>query len=407
MYLTMKQFVDAVGSDKLSVLCGQKILAQTPLRGGQAAEGAEAWQEVDYGEMLFIAGVGMAQPEEELLQIAQKLKEKEAVLVIRQSSYLPEVPQSTVNYCEEKGMILLVLAEHVKIQSIMRKMYALVFEEEDQHASMDKLIRQLIAGTYDTEDAQNAYRQGFEAGQEHVAVILMIDEVFTVIEKRGKDVYQQLQKKVLNKAEQFLDLRKRSTHLSIVDNNEIILFIKNEGTWLDRDFLQKFYARLNDWLEEQELGITVSAGIGSPFTQLSGMRRSVIEARRSLQMVHACKRTGAIRSYDDIGIYRLLFELQDQEVFENIRNGIIGRLREYDMVNHENMVETLRIYLENDRNIANSAAQMFLHRNTLKYRLKKIEEILLCDLSDVNVCFNLRLAFKIERFLQSEKTYYQ
>ena len=195
-------------------------------------------------------------------------------------------------------------------------------------------------------------------------------------------------------------------HFSAVEGNEIIVLIKNEDSWLDREFLQKLFGQLTEYIEEKDMKITVSMGVGTPITQLTEIRRSVTEARRSLQIVHACQRQSTIRSYDDIGIYRLLFELQDQEEFGNIMNGIIRRMKEYDLVNNENLVETLRIYLENDRNIGTSAAQMFLHRNTLKYRLKKIEEILMCDLSDVNTCFNLRLAFKIECFLQSEKTYY-
>lgn len=407
MYLTIKQFVETIGEDKISVLCGNKKLEQTALRGGQAAEGADAWKEVEYGELLFISGIGLREPTQELLDIAKKLAEKEAILVVRLNTDLPQIPEKVFSYCKGQGMILMSIAEHVKIQPIMRKMYEMLFEEENQHASVEKMVDKLIHGNYGTQEAQNAYRLGFENGKEYVAVVLMLDDFFSVIEERGKEYYLKLQKQVLNKVEQFLELHNKTIHFSIIDNNAIVLLIKNEGVWIERDFLNRFFEKLSVYMEEQDPDITVSAGIGSLFTQLSEIRRSVIEARRSLQIAHVCGRRKVIRSYDDIGIYRLLFELQDQEIFDHIRNGIIGRLREYDMVNNDNLVETLRIYLENDRNIGVSAAQMFLHRNTLKYRLKKIEEILLCDLSDVNVCFNLRLAFKIDNFLKSEKSYYE
>ena len=58
------------------------------------------------------------------------------------------------------------------------------------------------------------------------------------------------------------------------------------------------------------------------------------------------------------------------------------------------LTRTLRVLLETGGPSA-AAAALFVHVSTLKYRLRKIESILGVDLSDPEVCFNLRLAFKI------------
>ncbi len=202
-----------------------------------------------------------------------------------------------------------------------------------------------------------------------------------------------------------MKIKQKNTNFSILENNNVITLVSNDGPYLEKKFMMDLFGELQKQIVGRERNLTVSVGIGTPFNHLSVCRKSVTEAKRSMQILQVCNRKNEIRYYDDIGIYRLLFEFQDQEEFFHIRNGIIGKLLAYDAENNENLAETLETYLDNDRNIAISAQKMYLHRNTLKYRLKKIEEILLCNLSDVNTCFNLRLAFKINKFIESEKMY--
>ena len=78
-----------------------------------------------------------------------------------------------------------------------------------------------------------------------------------------------------------------------------------------------------------------------------------------------------------------------QEQLARFADGWLGRLLEHDELAH-----TLRVLLETGGPSA-AAAALFVHVSTLKYRLRKIESILAVDLSDPEVCFNLRLAFKI------------
>ena len=77
----------------------------------------------------------------------------------------------------------------------------------------------------------------------------------------------------------------------------------------------------------------------------------------------------------------------------------LGVLLAFDEKNHASLVETLEVYLDNDKNIGISANQLFLHRNTLKYRINKAQSLLNLDLENANICFQLRLAFKIRKFL--------
>jgi sugar diacid utilization regulator len=93
--------------------------------------------------------------------------------------------------------------------------------------------------------------------------------------------------------------------------------------------------------------------------------------------------------YDDLGIYALLYEKRDRDQLAAFAERWLGPLRD-----HAELTQTLRVLLETGGPSA-AATALYVHISTLKYRLRKIESILGRDLSDPEVCFNLRLAFKI------------
>lgn len=63
----------------------------------------------------------------------------------------------------------------------------------------------------------------------------------------------------------------------------------------------------------------------------------------------------------------------------------IQQLKVYDRKNHTEYLQTLLIYLKHERNVVETAEALFIHRNTLAYRIKKIEEITELNLNDENI----------------------
>jgi purine catabolism regulator len=73
----------------------------------------------------------------------------------------------------------------------------------------------------------------------------------------------------------------------------------------------------------------------------------------------------------------------------------LGPLLDYDRQHGTSLVRTLGFYLESGRNLETSARAMYIHVNTLKYRLKRIQEIARLDINDAEQRFNVHLAVKI------------
>jgi DNA-binding PucR family transcriptional regulator len=77
----------------------------------------------------------------------------------------------------------------------------------------------------------------------------------------------------------------------------------------------------------------------------------------------------------------------------------LGALIQYDEKYHTDFTYTLQVYLECNENISLVAETMFAHRSTIKYRLKRIEEIIGFSLSQSQNRLNVNIAFILREFL--------
>ena len=87
---------------------------------------------------------------------------------------------------------------------------------------------------------------------------------------------------------------------------------------------------------------------------------------------------------------------KEGEVIEFCKD-FLGDLIKYDKKHNENLCYNLKKYLMNNGNVTKAAKELYIHPNTLAYRIKKIEKILKKDLDDPRERFNLFLALMIKK----------
>lgn len=103
--------------------------------------------------------------------------------------------------------------------------------------------------------------------------------------------------------------------------------------------------------------------------------------------------------YSDLGIYRILMGVEDKEIISEYYNYTLRPLVEYDNANDSDLTKVLRCYLENDGSVKKTSDEMYVHRNTINYKLGKIADLLQMDLSSLNTRLELLLAFKLSDML--------
>ncbi len=96
-----------------------------------------------------------------------------------------------------------------------------------------------------------------------------------------------------------------------------------------------------------------------------------------------------------MGVKELILNMENKTILENYIENVLGTI-----LGNRSYMEILQFYFEDNCNISKTADRLFFHRNTLKYKIDKIEELLNCDFKDFNHCMKIKMALDIYRILK-------
>ena len=147
----------------------------------------------------------------------------------------------------------------------------------------------------------------------------------------------------------------------------------------------------------------VRVGAGRIYKDPTEIFRSYQESKVALALGRIMNIKGITPSFSELGLTRILYNHDHQELLEFYKE-TLGELERYDSEQNSDFLNTLEKYLLYQCDLKMAADVLFLHPNTLRYRLKKIEEILDMDLDDVDTKLNLKAAFKIVYLLKAAGT---
>jgi carbohydrate diacid regulator len=164
-------------------------------------------------------------------------------------------------------------------------------------------------------------------------------------------------------------------------------------------------------LENEALGIVKSAsddygakiliGISSIVDKLKDLARAYKEARISLEVGKVFDIERPVMSYENLGIGRLVYQLPTtlceiflQEVFKK------GSLESLD----RETLMTVQNFFENNLNVSETSRKLFVHRNTLVYRLEKIRKLTGLDLREFDHAVTFKVALMVKKYLTNKPT---
>jgi purine catabolism regulator len=155
-------------------------------------------------------------------------------------------------------------------------------------------------------------------------------------------------------------------------------------------------ARAGLVLEHSEVRAAVSrpAPVGS-------LRRSFHEARCALEASAVANGSGPeIASYRDLGAFQLLLSLQDDDALRAYCDSLLGPLETGDGHYGDELLRSLEVFIEHNGQWERAARKLFCHRHTLRYRIRKIEELTGRDLGRARDRIELWLAIRGRELLR-------
>jgi len=186
-----------------------------------------------------------------------------------------------------------------------------------------------------------------------------------------------------------------------INENDIAL-VKETGKDIDSRDIEKLALSIADTLSG-EFYTTVSVGIGSSVDNIKDLAKSFKEAQASLEVGKVFDTDKTIVSYSNLGIARLIYQLPTTlcETFlrEIFKRGSIQSLDQETLF-------TIQKFFENNLNVSETSRKLFVHRNTLVYRLEKIKRITGLDLREFDHAIVFKIALMVNKYLQANPVKY-
>lgn len=156
---------------------------------------------------------------------------------------------------------------------------------------------------------------------------------------------------------------------------------------------QAWATQLYEFLMEQSSTKQVMIGVGGAAADVSGYRRSLDQARGALRLLEQEGAASGIRLYDRLGIRRVLADLGDLSRVQPFARERLAPLLQSDPSLH--LLDTLRAYLQANGRIPQTAKALFVHPNTVRYRLRRIETLAGVNLGSIDDQAQLWLALHV------------
>ena len=194
---------------------------------------------------------------------------------------------------------------------------------------------------------------------------------------------------------------KSKDYVISVGEHDIVL-VKELKPGTDMREIEKIAVNISDTLST-EFYTKVAIGISTIVDNIKDLAKAYQEAQVALEVGKVFETEKNIISYENLGIGRLIYQLPTtlcemflQEVFKK------GSL---DSLDRETLM-TIQCFFENNLNVSETSRKLFVHRNTLVYRLEKIRKLTGLDLREFEHAITFKVALMVRKYLDSKPVKY-
>lgn len=184
-----------------------------------------------------------------------------------------------------------------------------------------------------------------------------------------------------------------STPKFIKNGNVVVLLEVLSNGEIDSEL----HEQLSEFAKEQALRI----GISNHFSQPSAFSTYYNQALQAQTVAKRSSEMYGLFFFSDYAFFILLNATDNKELLRQVRLPLLEEIEKCDAEKNSELYETLRIYAQTGFNKNKTAEQMFLHRNTVNYRIAQLEDLFAIDFSDPMLLFKLQYSFYVDLYLKN------
>ena len=375
---------------KLRYLTGTRGL-ENPIRWIYTPEDDDFTDWVHGGELLIVSGAASHRPAFNLSRVlreAVRLNLAGAILLFGEH-YIEEIPRSIIDAAARKDFPLMTIPWDTPLVDIEESI-ARAIVLSDHAPQQENLLELALAGRVSAQEfAARAASAGYPVRAPQVLCAFSF-----LPENAGGRAVEELTRETAQALTAALSARSQP-FLSCSSLNQIyLLFAVTETAGAAEAVLAQLYSLAHARIKREECcaGATLAPALGDIIILYH-------EARTALDIARGQHLHTAPYVYEHGGLAELIVGSSMTEHFRSFANGLLAPLAAQDARSHGRLMETLAAFVAANGNVLHAARELYIHRNTLKYRLRQIEKALGGSLDDPDLRLKLQLALYVRRLL--------
>ena len=340
------------------------------------------------GDVILMSGVGLKITDEFLTDIVIQAADGRAACIIMliNPEHIASIPQAAIDEAVKRGLAVFAAPWETKLSRVIGSVSMLVSNDRLEERMHSEFLDRLLSGEINHDDS--AYRQSMEKygllGKKAVAVIdYKFDEKYLQTENQAYH-NDRVMRKMISLFERYFG---KINYLNQYNRQAFIISADNTE---EKDIVNTIRTIYNIFIKENK-HVHVRIGIGEIAQGLEGLKKSYDQSRIARKTINK----SGVMFYKELGIYQLLFYIDDTSKIDDYVKEILNPLLIYDKKNNQNLIDTLREYLKCGQNVSQASQNLYIHRNTMIKRVEKIEELLGCSIKNAEVTNQLYNAVKI------------
>ncbi|MEQ6390634.1 PucR family transcriptional regulator ligand-binding domain-containing protein [Bacillaceae bacterium S4-13-58] len=221
--------------------------------------------------------------------------------------------------------------------------------------------------------------------------------LFLYIEINTEEIGMNYYAELVNKLEFFCSQLENGIIIGTVQNGLYILYPSINKS---KDRLRRDIDLISKEIAKESLVVTI--GIGRAASNISEIREGFEQSRQAVLLGKNLFKEKNIIFYEDLGVYRLLAEIKNTTELQKFHEESMGSLIEYDKHHDLDLIHSLIVYFENNESMSKTAKALFIHINTMKYRIQRIKMLTNLDPKNSEDKLILQIGLKIHNFIQND-----
>ncbi|GAA0104573.1 PucR family transcriptional regulator [Paraclostridium sordellii] len=350
-----------------------------------------------YGEeLIFVIYTDIRQDDNSFLSLIEECIDKKlsGIVVLIDDKDIESIPKNVIDKANEADFPIIVMPWNIKLIDITQEILFKLEQKQEEKKNAKRFLESIIFSQDHLQEDIHALAEFYNIKLRpfHYVCIFKIQTPSNV----SYDL-EQINKHIIHSLEEVINIDNQTLIPMEYANNLMFLIFSNDYSEGEKsvEAVEAVFNLINSKYLEVENSLSFSRIRESN----SDIKISYKEAFKALSMIDIYNRDLKIIKYKELGIIRWLVELSDIKEIQRYCYENLGPILEYDKKHGMDLMGTLKCYFQNNRHLLKTSQELFIHRNTLLYRLSTIKELLKIDLDDAMIDLELFNSILIYEFI--------